>query len=129
ISRSFRSGQPLGRGIVPQARWGQSANGGGLGYQLYNSPYQPYSMYVPQHPTGATVFLLHFLGGNHMSYEITSMPELKDWAEQLGVTVVLPLGRGEARWYAPEAEKDFFEVWRDYGSHYGWDPERVYLSG
>ena len=129
ISRSFRSGQPLGRGIVPQARWGQSANGGGLGYQVYNSPYQPYSMYVPKHPTGATVFLLHFLGGNHMSYEITSMPALADWAEQLGVTVVMPLGRGEAGWYESEAEKDFFEVWRDYGSHYSWDPERVYLSG
>ena len=128
ISRSFRSGQPLGRGIVLQPRWGQSARGG-LGYQLYNSPYQPYSMYVPKHPTGATVFLLHFLGGNHMSYEITSMPELADWAEQLGVTVVMPLGRGEAGWYESEAEKDFFEVWRDYGSHYSWDPERVYLSG
>ena len=127
ITRVFRSGQPLGRGTILQPRWGQS--NGGLGYQLYRSPYQPYSLYVPKHPTGAIVFLLHFLGGNHMSYEITSMPELADWAEQLGVTVVMPLGRGEAGWYESEAEKDFFEVWRDYGSHYQWDPDRVYLTG
>jgi predicted esterase len=127
ISRSFRSGQPLGRGITLQTRWAQDK--GGLGYQLYHSPYQPYSLYVPRHPSGAIVFLLHFLGGNHMSYEITSMPALADWAEQLGVTVIMPLGRGEAGWYESEAEKDFFEVWRDYGSHYAWDPERVYLTG
>jgi LPXTG-motif cell wall-anchored protein len=125
--RTFRSGQPLGRGVTLQTRWAQDQ--GGLGYQLYRSPYQPYSLYVPQHPTGAIVFLLHFLGGNHMSYELTSMPQLADWAEQLGVTVIMPLGRGEAGWYESEAEKDFFEVWRDFGSHYRWDPDRVYLTG
>jgi LPXTG-motif cell wall-anchored protein len=127
ILRTFRSGQPLGRGVTLQTRWAQDQ--GGLGYQLYRSPYQPYSLYVPQHPTGAIVFLLHFLGGNHMSYELTSMPQLADWAEQLGVTVIMPLGRGEAGWYESEAEKDFFEVWRDFGSHYRWDPDRVYLTG
>jgi predicted esterase len=139
INRVFRSGQPLGRGVTLQTRWGQDS--GGLGYQLYRSPYQPYTMYIPQHPTGATVFLLHFLGGNHMSYAITSMNSappndavstagsVGDWAEKLGVTVVMPLGRGEAGWYESEAEKDFFEVWRDYAAHYGYDPERVYLSG
>jgi predicted esterase len=127
ITRSFRSGQPLGRGVTLQARWAQDS--GGLGFQLYRSPYQPYSLYVPRNPTGAIVFLLHFLGGNHMSYAISSMPQLADWAERLGVTVIMPLGRGEAGWYESEAEKDFFEVWRDYGSHYRWDPDRVYLTG
>ena len=127
MMRSFRSGQPLGRGATLQTRWAQ--DNGGLGYLLYRSPYQPYSLYVPKHPTGAIVFLLHFLGGNDMSYELTSMPQLADWAEQLGVTVIMPLGRGEAGWYESEAEKDFFEVWRDYGGHYSWDPERVYLTG
>lgn len=139
VNRVFRSGQPLGRGVTLQTRWAQDQ--GGLGYQLYHSPYQPYTVYVPRHRNGATVFLLHYLGGNHMSYAITSMNSappndatstagsVADWAEQLGVTVVMPLARGEAGWYEAEAEKDFFEVWRDYAAHYGYDPERVYLSG
>ncbi|HXA43251.1 MAG TPA: PHB depolymerase family esterase [Candidatus Solibacter sp.] len=139
INRVFRSGQPLGSGVTLQTRWNQDQ--GGLGYQLYRSPYQPYTVYVPQHRSGATVFLLHYLGGNHMSYAITSMNSappndaistagsVGDWAEKLGVTVVMPLARGEAGWYESEAEKDFFEVWRDFAAHYGYDPERVYLSG
>jgi LPXTG-motif cell wall-anchored protein len=127
LVRTFRSGQPLGRGVTLQTRWAQDQ--GGLGYLLYRSPYQPYTVYVPQHPTGATLFLLHFLGGNYMSYPITSMPALSEWAEQLGITVIMPLARGEAGWYESEAEKDFFEVWRDFAAHHGYDPNRVYLSG
>ena len=51
------------------------------------------------------------------------------WNPPWTLTVVMPLARGEAGWYESEAEKDFFEVWRDYAGNYGYDPERVYLSG
>jgi predicted esterase len=75
------------------------------------------------------VLLLHFLGGNHMSYALSAMPQLADWAEKLGVIVVMPLARGEGGWYEGEAEKDVFEAWRDVAAHYSVDPDRVYLTG
>jgi pimeloyl-ACP methyl ester carboxylesterase len=127
FSRVFRSGQPLGRGVTLQSRYGQDT--GASPPNLYRSPYQPYAIYVPRHRSGAMVVLLHFLGGNYMSYSLTSMPGLADWAEKLGVIVVMPLARGEGGWYEGEAEKDVFEVWRDVASHYAIDPDRVYLAG
>lgn len=123
FSRVFRSGQSIGAGVDIQTRYGQSA------VYIYRSPTQPYAIYVPQHQTGGLVLLLHFLGGNHMSYPLTSMPGLAAWAEQLGVVVAMPLGRGGGGWYEGEAEKDVFEVWRDVAQHYVVDPDRVYLAG
>jgi hypothetical protein len=127
LSRVFRSGQPLGEGVTLQTRYGQ--DGGQYPPNLYRSPTQPYAIYVPRHQSGGMVLLLHFLGGNHMSYPLTSMPQMAEWAEKLGVLVVMPLARGEAGWYEGEAEKDVFEVWRDVASHYRVDPDRVYLTG
>jgi predicted esterase len=127
FSRVFRSGQPLGRGVTLQSRYAQDT--GTSPPNLYRSPYQPYAIYVPHRQTGGLVLLLHFLGGNHMSYPLTSMPGLAQWAERLGVIVAMPLGRGEGGWYEGEAEKDVFEVWRDVASHYAVDPDRVYLAG
>jgi predicted esterase len=128
FSRVFRSGQPLGRGVSLQQRYAQDSSPVSPPI-LYRSPYQPYAIYRPQHPTGAMVLLLHFLGGNYMSYSMTSMPAVAGWAEQLGVTVVMPLARGEGGWYEGEAEKDVFEAWRDVAMHYPVDPDRVYLAG
>lgn len=128
--RVFESAQDLGEGVVPQTRYAQSDS---FDYRLYRSPYQPYSVYVP--PGAASerspvLFLLHFLGGNHRSFEITSWGnEMKAWADRLGVIVVTPLARGEAGWYEGEAEIDVFEVWRDLARHYDLDSERIYLSG
>jgi pimeloyl-ACP methyl ester carboxylesterase len=127
FSRVFRSGQPLGHGVTLQGRYGQDT--GSSPPNLYRSPYQPYSIYVPRHPTGGLVLLLHFLGGNYMSYPLTSTPGLARWAEKLGVIVAMPLARGEGGWYEGEAEKDVFEVWRDVASHYTVDRDRVYLAG
>jgi acetyl esterase/lipase len=127
FSRVFRSGQPLGRGVVLQTRYGQ--NTGTYTRNEYLSPYQPYAIYVPHHRTGALVLLLHPLGGSYMTYSMTSMPALADWAEKLGVIVVMPEARGEGGWYEGEAEKDVFEVWRDVAEHYRIDPNRVYLAG
>jgi pimeloyl-ACP methyl ester carboxylesterase len=72
---------------------------------------------------------MHFLGGNYMSYPITSFPGVQEWADSLGILVVMPHGRGEAGWYEGESEKDVFEVWRDVAQHYDIDRERVYLMG
>jgi hypothetical protein len=127
FSRVFRSGQPLGHGVTLQSRYGQDT--GSSPPNLYRSPTQPYAIYVPHHRTGGLVLLLHFLGGNHMSYSLTSMPGLAEWAEKLGVIVAMPLARGEGGWYEGEAEKDVFEVWRDVASHYAVDSDRVYLAG
>jgi pimeloyl-ACP methyl ester carboxylesterase len=127
FSRVFRSGQPLGRGVALQTRYGQ--NTGTYTRNEYLSPYQPYAIYVPHHQTGALVLLLHPLGGSYMTYSITSMPALADWAEKLGVIVAMPEARGEGGWYEGEAEKDVFEVWRDVAEHYRIDPNRVYLTG
>jgi len=125
--RVFRSGQKLGQGVTCQPRYGECS--GPYTYNLYRAPWQPYAIYVPKHPTGAMVMLLHFLSGDYMSYSLTSMPALADWAEKLGVTVVMPEARGEGGWYESEAELDFFEVWRDVVSHYRIDSNRVYLAG
>lgn len=122
FSRTFRSGQDLGHGVTGHPRYGNS-------YDLYRAPVQPYSVYVPERPTGAMVLLLHYRSGNYMSYPITSMPGLSEWAEKLGVTVVMPHARGESSWYELEAEKDVFEAWRDAARHHAIDRERVYLAG
>ena len=127
FSRVFRSGQPLGHGVVLQARYGQ--NTGTYTRYEYLSPYQPYAIYVPHHETGALLLLLHPLGGSYMTYSITSMPALADWAEKLGMIVAMPEARGQGGWYEGEAEKDVFEVWRDVAEHYRIDPSRVYLAG
>jgi pimeloyl-ACP methyl ester carboxylesterase len=127
FARVFRSGQPLGRGVVLQKRYGQDS--GTYTRNDYLSPDQPYAIYVPKHPTGGLVLLIHHLGGSYMSYPMTSMPGLADWAERLGVIVAMPEARGEGGWYQGEAEKDVFEVWRDVARHYHVDRNRVYLAG
>lgn len=129
-TRVFRSAQPLGEGVSPQTRYDQDASA--FGWRLYRSPYQPYTIYEapPRHPgPRPLVLLLHFLGGNHRSYVLTSWPGIKRWADALGAVVAMPLGRGEAGWYEAEAEKDVFEVWRDVAGHYPIDRDRVYLMG
>lgn len=126
FTRVFRSGQDLGEGIAEQIRWGQHES---FDWFVYRSRYQPYAVYVPPEPSGALVLLLHYLGGNHMSYAISSWPGLRGWADPLGAIVAMPLGRGEAGWYEGEAERDVFEVWRDVATHHPVDPERVYLAG
>ncbi|HVL32754.1 MAG TPA: alpha/beta hydrolase-fold protein, partial [Actinomycetota bacterium] len=125
-TRVFRSGQDLGEGVSPQTRYNQNVSSS---YKLYRSSYQPYSVYVPLAPSGALVILMHYLGGNYMSYPITSSDGLKQWAEATGSIVVMPHGRGEAGWYEGEAEKDVFEVWRDIARDYDIDRQRVYLAG
>lgn len=134
IVRVFRSGQDLGEGIVPQERYDQDASST---YKLYRPRYQPYTVYGgrvdPDRPQ-PVVFLLHFLGGNHRSYPLTSFGStyqrsVQRWADELGAIVVMPFARGEAGWYEGEAEIDVFEVWRDVATHYDIDPERVYLTG
>ncbi|MEA2388354.1 MAG: hypothetical protein QOG41_1127, partial [Thermoleophilaceae bacterium] len=127
FSRVVRSGQRLGRGVGLQQRYAQDS--GTYPPNLYRSPFQPYAIYVPRHRTGAMVLLLHFLGGNYMSYPISSMPQVGDWAEKLGAIVVMPLARGEGGWYEGEAERDVFEVGRDAARHYRVDRDRVYLAG
>ena len=127
FGRVFRSGQQLGRGVTLLRRYGQ--NTGTYTRNVYRSPYQPYAIYVPHHQTGALVLLIHHLGGSYMSYPISSMPALAQWAEKLGVIVAMPEARGEGGWYQGEAEKDVFEVWRDVAEHYRVDPNRVYLAG
>lgn len=126
FTRIFRSGQPLGEGVVEQTTWNQDES---FDWFEYRSRYQPYAIYVPPEPSGGLVMLMHFLGGNHMSYPITSWPGLREWADPLGLIVAMPLGRGEAGWYEGPAEKDVFEVWRDVATHYAIDRERVYLAG
>ncbi len=131
FTRVFRSAQDLGEGMEIQTLHDQHE--GGLGYRFYRSPYQPYSVYLP--PTrgedpAPLVLLLHFLGGNYMSYPITSYDRgLKRWADELGAVVAMPHARGEAGWYEGPAEKDVFEVWRDVARHYNIDRDRVYLAG
>ena len=128
--RVFRSAQDLGEGVVPQTRYSQSDS---FDYRLYRSPYQPYSVYVPlgaEHGPAPVLFLLHFLGGNHRSFGITSWGrEMKEWADRLDAIIVTPLARGEAGWYEGEAEIDVFEVWRDLARQYNLDVERIYLTG
>lgn len=130
FTRVFRSGQPLGEGVSLQTRYGQETSG--FGWNLYRSRYQPYAIYVPDRTVNRPqplVLLLHFLGGNYMSYPLISWPNLKAWADALGAIVAMPLARGEAGWYEGEAEKDVFEVWRDVAQHYDVDRDRVYLTG
>lgn len=127
FSRVFRSGQDLGPGVAFQDRLGQDS--GAFTRNVYRAPTQPYAVYVPKNPTGAMVMLIHHLGGSYMAYSITAMPGLAQWAEELGVTVLMPEGRGEGGWYEGEAEKDVFEVWRDAATHYDLDRERVFLAG
>lgn len=127
FSRQFRSGQHIGEGVAFQTRYSQDS--GAYTRNVYKARYQPYAIYRPQHPTGAMVLLLHHLGGSYMAYSITAMPALSAWAEKLGVTIVMPEGRGEGGWYEGEAEKDAFEAWRDAAQHYSLDRERVYLAG
>lgn len=128
-SRVFRSGQPIGEGVEPMTRYHQSDS---FAYRLYRGAVQPYAVYEAfPHRVGPRplVILDHFLGGNYMSYPITSAAGIAEWAEALGAIVVMPHARGEAGWYEGEAEKDVFEVWRDAAQHYNVDRERVYLVG
>jgi len=127
--RTFKSSQSLGEGVEEQTLYNQDES---FDYRFYRSAYQPYSVYEPCCHQGPRplVILMHFLGGNYMSYPITSFPlQARRWADELGATVVMPHGRGEAGWYEGPAERDVFEVWRDAARHYDIDRERVYLSG
>ena len=123
--RTYRSSFNFGAGLVREARRPHDD------YD-YQSPTQPYEVYVPTSydpARPAPLWILeHYRGGNYRSYTL-SAPNFRAVADALGAIVVIPNGRGQYRMCESDAEADFFEVLQDAVAHYRIDPSRVYLGG
>lgn len=93
-----------------------------------NSP-QPYRLYLPaKHATPASlVIAMHGTGGDENTL-LDSHPTLRTAADQHGMIVVSPHGRGITE-YRGIGEHDVLSVLAEVQRKYEIDPERIYLTG
>jgi len=94
---------------------------------------QPYRLYVPSQYDGQSalplVVALHGTGGSEASlFEQYGGGRIKDVAEEHGVLLLSPYGRGVTEYYGI-GENDIFCVLADVQQRFQVDPDRIYLTG
>lgn len=118
----------LGEGTIGQPKYDQQSSA-----NVYRGTLQPYAIYVPDAYDPAAdnplVLLLHCLNCNHLTYQLSGWPGLRDLGETDGAIVVTPLAYGEGGHYEEEAEWDVFDVLADVRARYRIDPDRITLAG
>ncbi len=101
------------------------------GTPLYNSTYQPYTLYVPNGYEPATPsplnMVLHSLNNTHTEFTVVNVFE--DTAEPFGALGMTPLALGQEGWYTDEALIDTLTAWDHVRATMNVDDRRTTVAG
>ena len=101
------------------------------GTPLYNSSYQPYTLYVPSQYDPETPaplnMVLHSLNNVHTEFTVVNVFE--DTAEPFGALGMTPLALGQEGWYTDAALVDTLTAWEHVRATMAVDDSRTTVAG
>ncbi len=88
----------------------------------------PFALYVPAHPAAEPTLVMLLHGNPQYDSEILSSRYFRQFADDSGVIVAAPYGRGIYN-FAPPADDEVYQVTDEVAAAYHVAPKRIYLVG